>query len=91
MWDTVVSRKHTIKKIFPFGNDATEVMLYGTVDLGLRTGESKSIDWAAHAQLDCSGEGCKMKFYQVYLVRIHRMERVLCTDTLLGYGCGCRL
>lgn len=72
MWDSVVSRKHTVPKVFPFGNDASEVMLYGKVELGLRSGESKSIDWAARAQLvesEVDGK-LRMSFYQVYLVSL---------------------
>ncbi|KPM37663.1 hypothetical protein AK830_g8904 [Neonectria ditissima] len=69
MWSTVASRKHTIHKIFPFGNDATEVMIYGSVELGLRSGSTVYSEWAARAQLtkdEADGEW-KMSFYQVYM------------------------
>ncbi|PQE18669.1 fungal specific transcription protein [Rutstroemia sp. NJR-2017a BVV2] len=32
MWEKVEKRLHTIKKVFPFGDGAKEVMLYGTVE-----------------------------------------------------------
>jgi hypothetical protein len=31
MWTVVASRLHSPVKIFPFGSDSNEVMLYGTV------------------------------------------------------------
>lgn len=70
MWAAVDSRKHTVPKIFPFGSDANEFMLYGTVDLGLKNGGSASLEWAGRAQIAKSAEDGKwrMKFYQVYLV-----------------------
>lgn len=70
MWTAVESRKHTVPKIFPFGNNADEFMLYGTVDLGLKNGGSASLEWAGRAKIvKSSGDGkWRMKFYQVYLV-----------------------
>ena len=70
MWDAVASRKHTVHKIFPFGNNATEFMLFGEVDLGMRTGGSRTLDWSARAQVEISSINgkCQMRFYQVYLV-----------------------
>lgn len=70
MWTAVESRKHTVPKIFPFGNNADEFMLYGTVDLGLKNGSSASLEWAGRAKIAKSTEDGKwrMRFYQVYLV-----------------------
>ncbi|KAK7421260.1 hypothetical protein QQZ08_010037 [Neonectria magnoliae] len=69
MWTSVASRKHTLHKVFPFGNDATEVMIYGSVELGMRSGSTVDVDWAGRAQLtkDASDGEYKMSFYQVYL------------------------
>ena len=70
MWETVSSRAHAPLKIFPFGPNANEVMLYGTVKYGLKAGGESSKDWAARAHLVKDGEGTvMMDFYQVYLVR----------------------
>lgn len=69
MWSAVASRKHTVHQVFPFGNDATEVMMYGIVDLGLKAGGNMLSEWAAHAKLDFSGDKGRLSFYQVYLVR----------------------
>jgi hypothetical protein len=68
MWEKVASRAHDPVKIFPFGPNADEVMLYGTVKYGLKAGGESSIDWAARAHLVKTDEGVKMDFYQVYLV-----------------------
>ncbi|EMD90490.1 hypothetical protein COCC4DRAFT_159871 [Bipolaris maydis ATCC 48331] len=68
MWETVSSRAHAPLKIFPFGPDANEVMLYGTVKYGLKVGGESSKDWAARAHLVKEGDGkVMMSFYQVYL------------------------
>ncbi|KAM5341239.1 hypothetical protein ACJ41O_015348 [Fusarium nematophilum] len=68
MWDSVVSRKHQIFKVFPFGKGSNEVMLYGTVALQLKNGNAASIEWAARAEFAKSTSGeYKFQFYQVYL------------------------
>ncbi|CAI6084193.1 hypothetical protein V2G26_020211 [Clonostachys chloroleuca] len=69
MWTAVASRKHTIPKIFPFGNGTNEFMLYGSVALGLKNGIDAEVDWAARAQVVKSSSDGKwrMSFYQVYL------------------------
>ncbi|RMZ69922.1 fungal specific transcription [Pyrenophora seminiperda CCB06] len=68
MWEKVASRVHEPVKIFPFGPNADEVMLYGTVKYGLKAGGESSKDWAARAQLVKDDDGKVMlKFYQVYL------------------------
>jgi hypothetical protein len=69
MWEKVKSRKHTPTKIFPFGVDADEVMIYGTVEYVMKEGDrTVNVDWAARACLVLEGEVVKMGFYQVYLV-----------------------
>lgn len=70
MWASVVSRKHRVFKVFPFGPDFQEVMIYGTVALDLKSGDSLEFDWAARAELTASSPDgrYRMKFYQVYLV-----------------------
>lgn len=70
MWEKVASRKHKAVKIFPFGPNSDEVMLYGTVQYGLKAGGESGIDWAARAHLVKDGGRVKMDFYQVYLVSI---------------------
>ena len=70
MWEKVESRAHAPLKIFPFGPDASEVMLYGSVRYGLKAGGESCKDWAARAHLVKDGHGkVMMDFYQVYLVR----------------------
>lgn len=69
MWEKVSSRRHNPVKIFPFGAGADEVMLYGTVEYGLKDGKQASVEWAARAHLVKEEGGVvKMDFYQVYLV-----------------------
>ncbi|KAF1938586.1 hypothetical protein EJ02DRAFT_383489 [Clathrospora elynae] len=70
MWEKVSSRAHKPLKIFPFGPNADEVMIYGTVKYGLKAGGESIVDWAARAHLVRNEEkGVQMDFYQVYLVR----------------------
>lgn len=68
MWDAVSSRQHTISKIFPFGANATELMLYGTVAYKLKDNRKAEVPWGARAVMVKEGEAWKMGFYQVYLV-----------------------
>jgi hypothetical protein len=68
MWEKVSSRKHKAHKIFPFGPNADEVMLHGTVKYGLKAGGESGLDWAARAHLVKEDGQVKMDFYQVYLV-----------------------
>jgi hypothetical protein len=70
MWTAVSQRKHTIRKVFPFGADGREVMLYGDVEYELRSGDKATVEWAGRAELEKSAHNGKyrMRFYQVYLV-----------------------
>jgi hypothetical protein len=69
----VQRRKHTLLKIFPFGSageEAREVMLYGSVEYGLKNGKELTVQWAARAVLAEYDGGLRFKFYQVYLVSV---------------------
>ena len=68
MWEKVQSRIHRPLKIFPYGPNANEVMLFGTVQYGLKTGGQSSVDWAAYAHLKKIDGSVKMDFFKVYLV-----------------------
>ena len=63
----VKTRKHTLNKIFPFGDNSNEVMLYGSVKYGLKNGKELTVDWAGRALMRHTKSGVKMGFYQVYL------------------------
>lgn len=67
MWEKVQQRTHTPVKVFPFGSNSNEVMLYGTVDYVLKTGATASVDWSARATLTKEEGPVKMDYYQVYL------------------------
>ncbi|KAI4721090.1 hypothetical protein E4T48_02650 [Aureobasidium sp. EXF-10727] len=54
-------------KVFPFGPSSNEVMLYGTVEYGLKDGREATVDWAARAHLVKQDGAVMMDFYQVYL------------------------
>jgi len=69
MWDAVLSREHHIEKIFPFGPNATEFMIYGTVKYKLKNGKMAEVPWGARAIMAKESSVWKMAFYQVYLVR----------------------
>lgn len=72
MWAAVAARKHSIPKIFPFGSNTNEFMLYGNVALSLKNGAESELEWAGRAQLVKSEADGKwrMKFYQIYLVSL---------------------
>lgn len=63
----IKTRKHTLKQIFPFGEDNMNVMLHGEVDYGLKNGKDVNVEWAGRALLVEDGGKLKMKEYQVYL------------------------
>jgi len=67
MWATVSSRLHTPIKIFHFGMNSNEVMIYGTVAYALKDGRKAEVEWAARSEMKKAGEMWKMGFYQVYL------------------------
>ena len=69
MWEKVFSRAHEPLKVFPYGPNSDELMLFGTVNYGMKTGEASTKDWAARAHLVKENGKVKMNFYQVYLVR----------------------
>lgn len=68
MWEKVAKRHHIPIKIFPFGSNADEVMLHGTVDYEMKDGRSVGLPWAARAHLVKQADSqVKMDYYQVYL------------------------
>jgi hypothetical protein len=83
MWEKVSSRSHNPIKIFPFGAYADEVMLYGTVKYGLKSGGESEVDWAARAKLVKEDGKVKMSFYQVYLVCVKRVGDVARSSGLI--------
>jgi hypothetical protein len=68
MWEKVSSRHHNPVKVFPYGENADEVMLHGTVKYTFKAGDGAGLDWAARAHLVKVDGIVKMDFYQVYLV-----------------------
>jgi hypothetical protein len=71
MWAKVASRRHTVNKVFPFGTNSEELMLYGSVAFTFKAGGGAEVDWAGRAQLEKSADGkYRLKFYQVYLVSV---------------------
>ena len=68
LWEKVASRAHRPLKIFPYGPNANEVMLHGTVKYELKAGGENVVEWAAYAHLVKIDGIVKMDFYQVYLV-----------------------
>ncbi len=68
MWEAVTSRKHTVYKVFPYGEKADELMLYGRVQYGFKDGREVGVDWGARAEMVKDGGKWKFQYYQVYLV-----------------------
>jgi hypothetical protein len=86
MWEKVQNRLHRPLKIFPYGPNANEVMLFGTVQYGLKSGGQSSVDWAAYARLKKVDGSVKMDFYQVYLVSSGGQTASGCnTELRIGY------
>lgn len=67
MWEKVSSRKHSFD-IFSSEKKPNEYMLSGTVEYGLKSGGSSTVDWVAKAELSKKEGRLAMSFYQVYLV-----------------------
>jgi len=68
MWTSITSRLHTPEKIFPFGPDSNEVMIFGTVVYGFGDGRPVEVkEWAGHARLVDVGGIWKFGYYRVYL------------------------
>ncbi|ESZ96919.1 hypothetical protein SBOR_2713 [Sclerotinia borealis F-4128] len=68
MWEKVAGRLHTVQKIFPFGKDSKEVMLFGKVAYVLKDGKKADVEWAGRAELVQEGGKWKLAFYQVFMV-----------------------
>ncbi|KIW12796.1 hypothetical protein PV08_07983 [Exophiala spinifera] len=66
----IKTRKHTLTKIFPFGSGGGgggELMLYGSVDYGLKNGKDVTCEWAARAVMAEYEGALRFKLYQVYV------------------------
>lgn len=68
MWEKVAKRSHKPVKIYSFGPESQECMLYGTVDYELKDGKSVNVEWSARSHFAKEDGELKMDFYQVYLV-----------------------
>jgi hypothetical protein len=91
MWEKVSKRSHKPAKIFTFGKDSGEVMLYGTVDYILKDGKSATdIEWAARAHLVKEDGRLRMDFYQVYLVSTSMALTYVCFERWTDRGKGYR-
>jgi len=70
LWEKVSNRAHFPEKVYPFGANSDEVMLYGSVKYELKDGKKATVDWAARAHLTKEDGQAKLDFYQVYLVSL---------------------
>ena len=68
MWEKVKSRSHKPVKIFPFGADSNEVMIYGSVAYEFKAGGSSGLEWAARGTLEEVEGRVVWKEYQVFMV-----------------------
>jgi hypothetical protein len=66
LWEKVKTRSHSPLKIFPFGPDADEVMLYGIVVYEFKAGGGSGLEWAARGVLTEVDGKVVWKEYQVY-------------------------
>ena len=72
MWTAVKSRSHNPIKVYPFGANSEELMLYGIVEYVFKDeGKGKaSKEWAGRAKLRKVDGEWKLEEYQVYLVGV---------------------
>lgn len=76
-WEKVSTRKHVYKGVFPSSEKPdSEVMLYGTVDYGMKDGSSKEgVEWAALMNLTKVDGEYKLQRYQVWIVSFFPLFR----------------
>jgi hypothetical protein len=67
MWNEVSARQHRPLMVFPFGSNAREVMLYGTVSYQMKDSRRTCIEWSARATFAVVDEAVRLEFYQVWL------------------------
>jgi hypothetical protein len=67
MWNEVSFRQHRPLRVFPFGSDAREVMLHGTVSYQMKDSRQSSTEWSARAVFAVVNEAVRFEFYQVWL------------------------
>ncbi|KAF2764717.1 hypothetical protein EJ03DRAFT_331615 [Teratosphaeria nubilosa] len=67
MWEKVARRSHKPVRIYAFGPESDDTMLYGTVDYELKDGRKASVPWSARSHFTYEDGELKQDFYQVYL------------------------
>ncbi|KIW06278.1 uncharacterized protein PV09_02749 [Verruconis gallopava] len=68
LWEKVNTRSHRPLKVFPFGANSDEVMIYGTVEYGFKDGRNGGLEWAAKGKLGVDETGKVVwRDYQVYM------------------------
>lgn len=85
-WEKVETRKHVYKGVFPSAEKPEEeIMLYGTVDYGMKDGSVKNgVEWAALMNLTKVEGEYKLKKYQVWIVSV--MSRETLFQVFYGSG-----
>lgn len=69
-WDVVKERRHTVRQVFSYDQQATDLMLVGDVKMALTNGKYLAGDFAARILLEKGLDGDpKIKLYQVWAVR----------------------
>lgn len=68
MWANVATRVHVVDRVFPStsAESKNELMLFGSVEYGLKNGKVIKTEWAGRMVFD-EVEKERMRFYQVYL------------------------
>ena len=68
IWANIPNRDHRAIRVFPFGNDGDELMVYGTVDYKHHDEHEKGTEWAARVKLAKEGGQIKIALYHIFLV-----------------------
>lgn len=66
----IVWRRHRAGRIFQFGKDSGEIMVYGVADYKLTNGKEVPMEWASRGILVEHEGKMKLDFYQTYAVSI---------------------
>lgn len=79
-WKGVTGKLHKVEKIFPFGPDSREFLLYGSVKYLYDDARSGFSEWAGRVCLVEVEEELKIDFYQVYMVSNDRQMILIIPD-----------
>lgn len=68
LWEKISARSHRPLRIYPFGNNAREVMIFGDVEYEFRAGGKGGLQWTARGTMETTDDGRVVwRDYQVFM------------------------